>query len=218
MDNNKLKNDIENKLLLDIWVEDGGVIVDVDEGIVTLSGSVPNYFAKIHAVDVVKKIWGVKGVVNELQVNLSTHLQRNDKEIAKAAVDVIEWDVALPADAIKVTVDKGIVTLSGQVDFDSQRVKSYENVRSLYGVKGVENIITLKPSPIINVKAVEKEIEREFQRNAALHAHKIKIKIEDKKVYLSGVVSSWFEYKEANNAAFAVPGIQEVQNDLTIEL
>ncbi len=216
MDKHKLKDNIEAKLSSNIWIEDGGVIVDVDCGIVTLSGTVPSYFAKIHAVDVVKKVWGVKGVVNELQVDLATHLKRNDKEIASAAIDALMWDIAIPPNTIKVAVEKGVVTLSGEVAFDSQRTRAYDDVRSLYGVVDVENAITLKPIPALDAKAVEKEIEREFQRNAALHAHKIKVRIEGDKVYLSGAVSSWFEYKEANNAAFAVPGVSEVQNDLSL--
>ena len=214
MDNNKLKDYVQNKLLLDIWVEEKGVNVNVEDGIVTLSGTVPSYFGKIHAADVVKKIWGVKGVVNELRVNLSTHLKRNDQAIAQAAVTALEWDVAIPTDTIKVVVENAIVTLSGEVAFDSQRTRAYNDVRSLYGVENVINAITLKLTPQINVQDVEKHIERDFQRNAALHAHKIKVKIEGKRVCLSGSVSSWFEYKEANDAAFAVPGVQEVQNDL----
>ena len=214
MDNIKLKDYVQNKLLLDIWVEEKGVNVNVEDGIVTLSGTVPSYFGKIHAADVVKKIWGVKGVVNELRVNLSTHLKRNDQAIAQAAVTALEWDVAIPTDTIKVVVENAIVTLSGEVAFDSQRTRAYNDVRSLYGVENVINAITLKLTPQINVQDVEKQIERDFQRNAALHAHKIKVKIEGKRVCLSGSVSSWFEYKEANDAAFAVPGVQEVQNDL----
>ncbi len=217
MDNDKLKDYVKSMLSLDIWIEEGGIIVDVDEGIVTLSGIVPSYFGKIHATEVVKKILGVKGVVNELQVDLATHLKRNDKEIAESAITSLEWDIALPADAIKVSVEKGIVTLSGEVDFNSQRARAYDDIRSLYGVVDVENAITLKFPPILDVKDVQKEIERDFQRNAALHAHKIKIKIEGKKVYLSGSVSSWFEYNEATRAAFSVSGVQEVQNDLIIE-
>jgi osmotically-inducible protein OsmY len=152
--------------------------------------------------------------VNELRVNLSTHLKRNDQEIAQAAVTALEWDIAIPTDTIKVVVENAIVTLSGEVAFDSQRTRAYNDVRSLYGVENVINAITLKPTPQIIVQDVEKQIEREFQRNAALHAHKIKVRIEGKRVCLSGSVSSWFEYKEANDAAFAVPGVQEVQNDL----
>lgn len=177
MDNTKLKEYVQNKLSLDIWIEEGGVIIDVDDGIVTLSGTVPSYFGKIHATDVVKKMLGVKGVVNELQVDLATNLKRNDKQIAEAAVDALEWDMALPTDAIKVSVEKGIVTLSGEVDFDSQRARAYDDIRSLYGVVNVENAIMLKPFSTLNVKDVQKEIERDFQRNAALHAHKIKVRI-----------------------------------------
>jgi osmotically-inducible protein OsmY len=217
MDDYMLKDNIETKLLFDIWVEDKGIIVEVDNGIITLSGTVPNYFGKIHAADVVKKVRGVKGVVNELQVNLSTHLKRNDKEITKAAIEALAWDIAIPQDAIKIVVEKGVVTLSGEVDSDSQRVRAYEDVRSLFGVEDVENNITLKPVPALDIKTIEKEIAREFQRNAALHSHKIKISIEGQKIYLSGSVSSWFEYKEATNAAFSVPGVKEVQNNLVIE-
>ena len=214
MDNNKLKDYVQNKLLLDIWVDEKGVIVNVDDGIVTLSGTVPSYFGKIHAADVVKKVWGVKGVVNELRVNLSTHLKRNDQAIAQAAVTALEWDIAIPTDTIKVVVEDAIVTLSGEVAFNTQRTRAYNDVRSLDGVENVINAITLKPSPTFDVQDVEKQIEREFQRNAALHAHKIKVRVEGKRVCLSGTVSSWFEYKEANDAAFAVPGVQEVQNNL----
>ncbi len=203
--------------MLDIWVEESGVIVDVDDGIVTLSGTVPSYFGKIHAADVVKKVWGVKGVVNELQVSLSAHLIRNDKEIAKAAVTALEWDIAIPADTIKVSVENGVVTLTGDVDFDSQRARAYNDIRSLYGIENVVNAIRLKPSLAFDVKDVERKIEQAFQRNAALHAHKIKVRVDGEKIYLSGKVSSWFEYNEACEAAFAVSGVREIENALEME-
>lgn len=148
---------------------------------------------------------------------LSTHLKRNDKEITKAALKALAWNTAIPQGAIKVVMEKEVVTLSGEVDSDSQRVRADEDLRSLFGVEDVENNITLKPVPTLNIQAIEKEIAREFQRNAALRAHKIKINIEGQTVYLSGSVSSWFEYKGATSAAFSVPGMQEAQNDLVIE-
>ncbi len=217
MDNNKLKSDVKSKILWEPGIDGDGVIVEVDDGIVTLSGTVPSFFQKICIENVVKKMWGVKAVVNEVSVDIATHLKRNDKEIAEAAVNALGWDIALPKDAIKISVAKGVVTLTGEVRFDFQRTRAFNDVNSLYGVMNVINAITLRSSTSVDSKVIEKEIEREFQRSAVLHAHKINVKTEGKKVYLSGPVSSWFEYKEANDAAFTVPGVIEVQNDLYIQ-
>lgn len=217
MNNKELKAEVKNKILWEPGIEGEGVIVEVDDGIVTLSGPVPSFYQKVCIDNIVKKMWGVKAVVNELSVDIATHLKRNDKEIADAAVSALEWDISLPKDAIKVSVARGVITLSGEVNFDFQRTRAYNDTSSLYGVTNVINAITLKAPASVDSKVIEKEIEREFQRSAVLHAHKINVKTSGKKVYLSGPVSSWFEYKEANDAAFSVPGVTEVQNDLDIQ-
>lgn len=217
MDNAQLKLEIRNKISWEIGIDEKGIIVDVDNGIVTLSGTVSSFFNKVRVENAVKKILGVRGIVNQISIDIAKHLKRNDKEIAEAAVKAIQSDASLPKDAITVTVEKGTITLNGEVGFDFQRMKAYDNVHSLYGVVNVINALTLKAPIILNAKDIEKQIEREFQRNAVLHAHKITVRVDGKKVYLSGPISSWFEYKEASDAAFSVPGVTDVQNDLRIQ-
>jgi osmotically-inducible protein OsmY len=217
MDNNMLKTNVESKILWELGVNADGVIVEADEGIVTLSGTVPSFYEKIRIENVVKKLWGVKGVANEIFVDIDIHLKRNDKELTEAAVSAIEWDISLPKDVVKISVSRGVITLTGEVDFDFQKTRAYDDVHSLYGVVNVVNAITLKSPITVDSKTIEKEIEREFQRSAVLHAHKIKVRTEGKKVYLSGAINSWFEYNEAQQAALTVPGVLEVQNDLYIQ-
>lgn len=207
-----LKTDIQEALDFEPGLKSLNIMVNVENGIVTLSGSVENYYEKYLAEKAVKNIKGVKGVIEELQVKFGESLQRSDEEIAKAVIRALEWDSSLPKDKIKVVVEHGIVTLSGEVEEQYQRERAYQNVRYLYGVKSVISTIFLKSSISINPELVSGKILSQFQRNATIDARNVRIETEGSKVILKGSIRSWAEYEEARHAAWSVPGVTEVDS------
>lgn len=130
----------------------------------------------------------------------------------------IEWDSSLPNDKIKVVIEHGVVKLKGEVEWEYQREKAFQDVRYLFGVKNVINDIILNPPTTIKPKQVSKKILSEFHRNATLDAHNIHIDIQGSNVILKGKVRSWAEFEEARHAAWSVPGVKGVDSSgLNIE-
>ncbi|MGV8949308.1 MAG: BON domain-containing protein [Candidatus Paracaedibacter sp.] len=207
-----LKTDIQEALEFEPGLKSLNIIVNVENGIVTLSGSVENYYEKYLAEKAVKNIHGVKGIIEELQVKFGESLQRSDEEIAKAAIRTLEWDSSLPKDKIKVVVEHGIVKLSGEVEEQHQRERAYQNVRYLYGVRSIISTIFLKPPMSIKPELVSSKILSEFQRNATIDARNVRIETQGSKVILRGSIRSWVEYEEARHAAWSVPGVTEVDS------
>lgn len=207
-----LKTDIQEALDFEPGIKSQNIIIKIEDGIVTLTGSVENYYEKFLAENTIKNIQGVKGVVEEIQVKFGESLERSDEEIAKAAIRALEWDASLPKDKIKVVVERGTVTLSGEVEWQYQRDKAYHDIRYLFGVKHVTNTISLKPVIPIKPDQVANKILSEFQRSAVLDAHNIRVNTQGSKVILKGNVRSWAEYEEARHAAWSVPGVTEVES------
>lgn len=157
---------------------------------------------------------GVKAVVGNLQVALPAHYERSDEEIARAASNAIAWNTILPKDRIQVWVDNGRVTLEGSVDWQYQRKSADKCVRYLAGVKDVNNHITVKPTA--DRIAVKTQIEAALLRNAKLDANNIHVEVRGDRVILGGTVQSWVERQEAERAAWASPGVSDVENLLMV--
>ncbi len=207
-----IKSDIEEAIEFEPGIQSKNIIVNVENGIVTLTGSVENYYEKYLTERAAKNIQGVKGVVEELQVRLGESLKRSDEEIAKAAISALEWDSSIPRDKIKVVVEHGVVTLSGEVEWHYLRNKAYQNVRYLFGVKNVVNNITLKTPATIKPEQISNKILSGFQRNATIDARNIRVEIQDSKVILRGSVRSWAEFEAACHAAWSVPSVTKVDS------
>lgn len=208
---------IIEKLVFEPSLDHSKIYIKIDEGkgIVTLLGSVNTLLEKQIAENAVKGVIGVRTVANELNIdNTAKHCQYSDVEIASAAIHALKWQVPIAEDAIQVSVDSGCVTLTGHVDWWYQRDIAEETIRRLPGVSRVDNQINIRPS--FAIKDIKKSIMREYHRNASVDADKIIIEVVGKKVTLSGSVSSWSEIKEASRAAWSVPGVAEVDNQLTV--
>jgi osmotically-inducible protein OsmY len=210
-----IQKDVVDELRWDPALKDDDIAVAVREGVVTLAGYVPSYVDKWRAERVVERIRGVRAIVNDLEVRLPSSSERADPDIARAAVDALRWNVSVPHDRIKVKVEKGWVTLEGDVDYSYQREEAARVVRSLTGVKGVTNLITVKtPAAPTDVK---QKIMEALRRAAEFDASHINVEVQGNKVVLTGTVRSYAEWKDAERAARNAPGISEVENRLTID-
>lgn len=210
-----IQRDVSNELKWDPSLRDDDVAVAVRDGVVTLAGNVHSFVEKWAAERVASKVKGVKAIANNLEVKLPSSSERPDPEIARAAVNALSWHASLPQDRIKVKVERGWVTLDGDVDFYYQREAAERAVRPLWGVKGVNNLITVRAAP--TPSDVKQKIKDALQRGAGFDADRITVEVDGHKAVLRGSVRSFAEMRDAERAARNAPGITEVENRLTID-
>jgi osmotically-inducible protein OsmY len=210
----ELKRDVENELKWEPSVNEAHIGVSVKDGVVTLSGHVPSYGEKYAAQKATKRIYGVKAVANELDVQLPGSAKRTDADIAQACVTALKFNYEVPDEKIKVVVDHGRVTLEGEVEWQYQRRAAVDAVRHITGVTHVQNSIAIKAQ--ISPKDVKDKIEAAFKRSAEIDARRVNVEARDGKVILHGSVRTWTERAEAQQAAWAAPGVTTVENKLTV--
>jgi osmotically-inducible protein OsmY len=217
MTDKDLKQHVQNALDWEPSVDARDIGVSVDEGVVTLRGNVGSYAGKVSAERAALRVYGVKAVANDLSVRLVSSYERTDTEIAQAAVAALKWNTLVPADRITVTVDDGSVMLDGTVDYYYQSAAAERAVRDLTGVKGVSSNIRLRAqAEPLRPADVAAKIEDAFRRSAEVDARRINVTAQEGKVILSGHVRSWIERQEAERAAWAAPGVTQVEDRLTV--
>jgi osmotically-inducible protein OsmY len=212
--NELLQQDVVQQLEWDPAVDASSIGVAVNDGVVTLTGSVPSYAEKFRAVRLVQKIRGVRGIADELEVALPHTMVRSDSEIAAIVIKTLEWDVMVPPNKVQVTVHDGQVKLEGQLKWQYQRRAAEQAVLKLGGVKGVQNLIIIQnpASP----KVVKHSIVAALHRSAEEDARRIGVEVVGDRAVLSGTVHTWLAREEAEDAVWAAPGIASVDNRIVV--
>jgi osmotically-inducible protein OsmY len=211
----KLRDDILDELAYEPVVDPAHIGVAVDQNVVTLTGHVGSYAQKLAALSAVRRVKGVHGIADEIEVRPASEAKTSDDEIASRAINVLSWDSVVPDEGIQVTVRDGLVTLTGKVHWYYQKSSAERDVRNLSGVRSVVNNIEVEP----HAKAdnVKKKIEAALKRHAEIEAKDVHVTVrDDDEVLLEGKVRNWDEKFAVENAAWSAPGVKNVRDRLTI--
>jgi osmotically-inducible protein OsmY len=188
--------------------------VAAHNGVVALSGTVASYAEKVAAEKAAQRVKGVVGIAQELEVVLPSDKKHGDADIAERAIKILQWNIAVPLGQVTVEVEDSIVKLHGHVTWQYQKEAAEQAIRKLSGVKAVWNWITVHPRP--SAQDVRSGIENAMKRSAELEAAGIAVRAEGGRVVLSGRVKAWYEREMAEKAAWAAPGVTEVDNRLMV--
>ena len=210
----QIQKDVSQALAWDPSITHELIGVAVSEGILTLTGSVPSYFEKSEAETVAQRVGGVKAVVEKIEVRLNNAHLRDDQDIAKAILSQFKWSFSVP-DSVKVSVEKGWVEISGEVDWEFQRSAAKNCIKDLLGVKGVLNNITIKAKNV-QPETIKQRIEDALNSEAKREAGKIQVGVNGGIVTLTGEVHSLAEKNNAKWAAWGAAGVTTVENNLRV--
>jgi len=210
-----LKKAILDELNWEPSVESAHIGVTAKNGVVSLTGNVDAYGQKSAAERAASRVKGVKAVVENIEVKISSDYQRDDEDIAAAAVDRLGWNSSIPEDAVKVKVEGGWVTLSGELTWQFEKTAAESEIRSLMGVIGVSNQILLKPG--VSANDVRNDIEKALHRSWYYDPNTIHVAAHGSKVTLTGTVSTWNARQLAGSAAWSAPGATSVDNEIAVQ-
>jgi osmotically-inducible protein OsmY len=214
MNDHQLRQDVLDELNFEPSVNAAHIGVGAHAGIVTLTGFVSTYGEKLAAERAVQRIKGVKAIAEEIEVRLPSDKKVADDQVAERAVSILKWRVGVPAERIGIKVEKGFVTLTGDVDFSFQRLEAGDAIHDLTGVAGVANLIRVNSA--VAAFEVKEQIRQALDRSAELDASRITVQTDGGKVILGGKVHAWFERGIAERTAWSAPGVSDVQDHIQI--
>lgn len=211
----ELQRAVMEELAWEPSVDAAEIGVAAESGIVTLSGTVKSLPQKWAAEKAAQRVAGVKAITDEIVVKLPGDSELSDTEVARAAVNALDWNASVPRGRVRVVVSHGWITIEGSVEFHYERVAAEYAVRGITGAKGVTNLISVTP-PHASPKDIKHRIEQAFERSAELDAQTIAVEAKEGRIVLRGMVKTWAEREQAELAAWAAPGVSQVQNELLI--
>ncbi|WP_445956381.1 BON domain-containing protein [Yeosuana sp.] len=210
----EIRNDVLDELAWQPNIDETEIGVIVENGVVTLTGTIDSYAKKIAAEKAVKSVKGVRAVAEDIEVKYGIEYKKSDMEIARAAADAIKWNYSVPEENVSIKVDNGWVYLTGEVQWAYQKDSAKSSVENLLGVKGVSNAIILKQA--VEPYQVKERIRKALERSSEIEAKNIDVIVEGHKVKLRGKVHSITEKDEVRKAAYFAPGVYEVENELEV--
>lgn len=210
----QLQQDVMAELNWEPSVNATHIGVEVAGGVVTLAGHVGSYTEKWDAEHAAQRVSGVKALAVEMDVKLAGSSKRSDTDIARSAQNVLEWTTYLPHDSVKLMVENGWITLTGELEWEYQRKAAVAAVRSLMGVTGVSDQLTIKKS--VSADSVKTDIEAALKRRALSDAHKIFVDVVGAKVTLRGTVQSWAAHELAISSAWGTAGVHNVVDNIAV--
>jgi osmotically-inducible protein OsmY len=214
----QLQQEIIRELKYEASVQPNEIGVAVKDGVATLTGHVDSYLKRWAAEDAAHRVHGVRAVANDIEIKLPTSSERTDADIAAAVTRALEWDAAIDIDKLDVTVSKGWVTLKGEVAWGFQRADAERVTRRITGVRGVSNLITVRPRQHPSPDEMKKRIEEALVRSAETDAKRVQVDVRGDKVILTGTVRAWAEKQEAERVAWSAPGVASVENRIVVSL
>lgn len=210
----QLQFDVLEELKWEPGIDHEKIGVSVDMGVVALSGIVTSYAEKLLAESTARRVKGVRAIAEDITVRYPFDAKTSDAEIAKRVADLLQWDPLVPDDKINVTVENGVVRLRGDVEWNYQKELAFKDASKIGGVVRIDNWIQVSPS--VNTADVRERIEQAFERQADLETEKIHVRAEGQKVILEGKVSSWSKRNIAERAAWAAPGVTQIEDKLLV--
>lgn len=207
-------NEVVDELCAEPGIHANHISVSASDGVIVLSGTAESYREKMLAEQAALRVAGVRAIANDMVVDVPAFQQRTDQEIAEAAAWALRWNVAVPENAVKLTVDDGWVTLFGTVAWQFERLAAEQAVRDFVGIRGITNLITVPQQP--GVSDIEMFIADGLKRNAIVDARHIAIDVHDGRVVLRGTARSGAERNEAERIAWTAPGVSTVENHIAL--
>ena len=213
--NETLQKDVQDAIKWEPLLSAAQIGVIVKDGVVTLTGSVDSYSKKLEAEDAAKSVAGVKAVVEKIEIKFGHSSTKDDTEIATEIISALKWNWQVPNDKVKVKVENGWVSLSGELSWNYQKEAAQKAVNKLDGVKGVTNSISIKAD---SKDAIEKKlIEDALDRNWSIDNGDIEVSVDGTRLTLEGTVDSWYQRDEAGRIAWNAPGVWNVDNNLVVD-
>jgi osmotically-inducible protein OsmY len=212
----QIQRDVLDELKWDARVAPNEIGVTVKDFVITLTGWVDTFSKKWAAERTAHRVRGVIAVANDIEVRLPSSAERTDSDVAAAATRALEWDAFVPIERLEVTVSRGWVTLKGEVEWEFQRREAERSVRRLSGVRGVTNLVSVRPRITPSSSDVKRQIEQALVRSAETDAQALTVLVDGDTVVLKGAVHTWREKQEAERVAWSAPGVSTVDNRVIV--